>query len=255
MKESDVTKCIQENWYMDDQFIRQFGDGSPQKEVVLERWRVYDAAIQEYLSGKIFSRAFRILDAGCGDGLNLVGLEKIFSNLGQVVELHGIDLSHLRVDRVVQRLKNVKTLVASVDALPYEDSYFDMVLCNHVLEHLQSPNIALKELRRVTRQGGIIFIGVPNEGCFFARLRNYIFQRNILKTTDHINFFTGESLNEIMTISSIKPHMICRRGFFLPHMRLRVLFNSPIGLGILKWLSVLFPSQAADLIAVSIRET
>lgn len=45
--------------------------------------------------------------------------------------------------------------------LPFEDNEFDLIICSHVLEHVQDDRIALKELKRVLRKGGIAVIMVP----------------------------------------------------------------------------------------------
>jgi len=255
VKKSNIPQYIQSNWYVDDQFSQQLGDNTaPQKEVILERWKIFDLELRKYLSTRTFSAPLRVLDAGCGDGINLVGLEKILSNLNQNFKLHAVDLSVLRVGRVLQRFKRINAFVTSLDSLPFQDAYFDIVLCNHVLEHLEQPDIALQELLRVMRPGGMIIIGVPNEGCFMAKMRNYIFQRSILKTTDHINFFTSKSLQNMMTRANLKPLIIYHRGWFLPHMRLIRLFNNIVGRYLLNWIRIVFPSNAADLIAVAIRD-
>lgn len=256
MKKSDIPQYIQSNWYVDDQFSQQLGgNATPQKEVILERWKIFDLELRKYLSTSTFSDPLRVLDAGCGDGINLVGLEKILSNLNQNFKLHAVDISALRVGRVLQRFKRISAFVASLDSLPFQDAYFDIVLCNHVLEHLEQPDIALQELLRVMRPGGMIIIGVPNEGCFMAKMRNYIFQRSILKTTDHINFFTSKSLHNMMTSTNLKPFIIYRRGWYLPHMKLIGLLNNIIGHRIMHLMRVVFPSNAADLIAVAIRRS
>ncbi len=43
---------------------------------------------------------------------------------------------------------------ADVQALPFADGEFDVVMCNHVLEHVADDAAAMRELRRVTRPGG-----------------------------------------------------------------------------------------------------
>jgi SAM-dependent methyltransferase len=45
-------------------------------------------------------------------------------------------------------------LIGSVDALPVEDGSFDVVLCTQVLEHVDDPALAVRELHRVTAPGG-----------------------------------------------------------------------------------------------------
>lgn len=46
-------------------------------------------------------------------------------------------------------------VVASADALPFEDHSFDCVLCNQLLEHVESPATVVAELHRVLRPGGV----------------------------------------------------------------------------------------------------
>jgi ubiquinone/menaquinone biosynthesis C-methylase UbiE len=51
----------------------------------------------------------------------------------------------------------------SILDIPYEDRYFDVVHCSHVLEHLVYPDItkAIEELFRITKSGGIVIIRSP----------------------------------------------------------------------------------------------
>ena len=53
--------------------------------------------------------------------------------------------------------------VQSVDvtALPYRDASFDVVICNHVLEHVPDDAQAMRELRRVLRPAGVAILQVP----------------------------------------------------------------------------------------------
>ena len=46
--------------------------------------------------------------------------------------------------------------------IPFKDAAFDLVLCHNALEHMTGPEEALKEIGRVLKPGGQIFISVPN---------------------------------------------------------------------------------------------
>ena len=46
------------------------------------------------------------------------------------------------------------TLHFDVQHIPLEDESFDIIICNHLLEHVESDHMALKELYRVMRHGG-----------------------------------------------------------------------------------------------------
>lgn len=52
--------------------------------------------------------------------------------------------------------------VEQVDAarLPFEDASFDVVIANHMLYHLDDPNVALKEFHRVLRAGGRVNVAL-----------------------------------------------------------------------------------------------
>lgn len=41
------------------------------------------------------------------------------------------------------------------------DDYYDLVVCNHVLEHVQHDGRALRELIRIIKKGGIVFLTTP----------------------------------------------------------------------------------------------
>ena len=47
------------------------------------------------------------------------------------------------------------------DKLPFEDNFFDLVLCNHVLEHVDDDNKAMQELYRVLNKNGTAILQVP----------------------------------------------------------------------------------------------
>lgn len=46
--------------------------------------------------------------------------------------------------------------------LPFKDDTFDIVTCNFVLEHAQSPTKIIEEMVRVLRVGGFCYLNIPN---------------------------------------------------------------------------------------------
>ena len=52
---------------------------------------------------------------------------------------------------------------ADIVNLPFTDNSFDVVLCNHVLEHIQDDTKAMKELFRVMKKGGMGVFQVPQD--------------------------------------------------------------------------------------------
>lgn len=79
------------------------------------------------------------------------GLEAQLRTLDHM-ELLTTDLEMDRVD-----------LRSDITALPFADASFDLVICSHVLEHVQEEHEALLELRRVLRDEGHALILVPQD--------------------------------------------------------------------------------------------
>lgn len=113
------------------------------------RWSVVEAL----LSRAALSGAPRILDAGCGTGLNV----RRYSAVGEV---EGIDPSPEAVRFCHARgLENVRE--GGIESLPFPDAGFDLVSATDVLEHVADDGAAAAELLRVTAPGGTLLLTVP----------------------------------------------------------------------------------------------
>ena len=241
-------------WYVDDQFEKQYNQLGP-RVVIERRWKIFKNAIEDFFSksGKgTPSSPAKILDAGCGDGINLLGLNNMAKENSWNVSICGVDYNPVRLKRAAKLSFITETIQSSLDSMPYKDGWFDVVLCNHVIEHIPQDKKVLLELNRITRPSGLFILGVPNEGCALARLRNHIFQRSILKSTDHINFYTEKNISTLLCASGFLILKMEKAGFFSPHLLLNYFFSiTKLGNDFLKLLGRIFPSQSADLIAIS----
>ena len=52
-------------------------------------------------------------------------------------------------------------LKLDITALDLPDASFDIIFCNHILEHVSDYKVALSELHRVIRKGGVLIISFP----------------------------------------------------------------------------------------------
>ena len=126
-----------------------------------------------------------ILDAGCGEGFTLEMLRK--QRIGKKHE--GIDFLKTAIEIGRKVHPKVKLKQASIYKLPYPKNSFDIVLCTEVLEHLEKPQEAVKELFRVSKK--YVLVSVPNEPIFmgsnFLRGKNWSRWGNDI---EHINHWT-----------------------------------------------------------------
>lgn len=96
--------------------------------------------------------AGRVLSAGCGNGADI----GVLRSLGY--DAYGVDL----YDPIPEAMPWFH--LAGADAMPFESTAFDAVICLEVIEHIphRLRQKAAKEMRRVLRRGGIIIVATPN---------------------------------------------------------------------------------------------
>lgn len=116
----------------------------------------------------------RILDIGCAMG----GLIKFLGGKG-FKNLYGIDLIKEYVD-----LTNDKNIsVGSVYDIPFEDDSFDVIVLDHILEHLTELKVVFEEIKRVLTDDGILVIGLPDASGY----NNMIFWFTIREHVQHFD--------------------------------------------------------------------
>lgn len=73
------------------------------------------------------------------------------------------------------------------------DSSYDVVLCNHVLEHVHDHGAALKELMRITKEKGFAQLGVPSP-MTLEKTKDWGYP----KKTDHGHYqIYGRDINQL----------------------------------------------------------
>ena len=95
------------------------------------------------------STGMQVLDVGCG-------VKPYLPFFGTAREYVGVDVVPTEHADVV----------AAVEQLPLDDASFDLVLCIQVLEHVDDPERALRELHRVTRPGGRVLLSTHGTQVF-----------------------------------------------------------------------------------------
>ena len=237
-------------WYLADQFKAQLGSRG-RRRVIEDRWRVFDGMLREWRARRQYAGLVRLLDAGCGDGINLAGLSRQSASASSL-RLVGVDYNPVRLARARVAGGAAPLQQASLYELPFRDAAFDAVLCNHVLEHVPELPRALAELVRVLRPGGLLIVGVPNEGCLMGRARNRYVQPAIGRTTDHVHFFTASSLVAALRATGLAVQQVERETFFFPCSYINACCNEfQAGHWLMGRLRALLPSQAGGLIAAA----
>ena len=96
------------------------------------------------------------------------------------------NLTYVAGDKMVSGYSNQKGIInVDLTDLNFETNFFDLIICNHVLEHIQDDKKAIFEMFRVLKKGGKAVITVPiNE-----KLNSTYEDSSITKASDRIKHF------------------------------------------------------------------
>jgi len=113
-------------------------DASLQLQAEFDRWR----------AGR---DSLRVLEAGCGSTTRL--------DLGPQAYLTGLDISPSQLAR---NSSVHERIVGDLQFFPIPQGAFDVAVCWDVLEHLDQPAAAVRNMARALRPGGVLVLAVPN---------------------------------------------------------------------------------------------
>jgi ubiquinone/menaquinone biosynthesis C-methylase UbiE len=124
--------------------------------VALERDHFWFGPRQRLVTGRLPDAACgRVLELGCGTGRMLPTL------LERASALAAVDGYPELLAEARRRAPHAVLVHGPLDALPFADAQFDLVLALDVLEHVE-PDALLREARRVAAPGGAMLLTVPS---------------------------------------------------------------------------------------------
>jgi len=106
-------------------------------------------------------RGERVLDIGCGAGIDTLLAARAVGSHGRVV---GLDMTPAMLDRARGHIAeagadNIELREGLMEALPFPDESFDVIVSNGVLNLSTRKSRALAEMLRVLRPGGRVALG------------------------------------------------------------------------------------------------
>lgn len=115
----------------------------------LEKAKKIEAVLKDFLNKEI--RNMKVLDMGPGSGL-------IGDYFSKGNEVYCADLEDRRKDKELTKFLKVKNV-----GIDIEDCSFDIVISNHVIEHIENQEEHLQEIKRVLKKNFICYIATPNK--------------------------------------------------------------------------------------------
>lgn len=129
------------------------------------RRHVYLSRLERALSACGGGAALRVLDIGCADGRALNWYKQVRS---AKVETFGVDFDEKAVE--LARRSGHTVYAGRFEEADIPQSYFDLVVATHVIEHVADPKSFAKRAFEVLKPGGVFLVETPNIEAADARL-------------------------------------------------------------------------------------
>jgi 2-polyprenyl-3-methyl-5-hydroxy-6-metoxy-1,4-benzoquinol methylase len=195
-------------------------------------------------------RGKRVIDVGCWWGWFV----RVARDQG--ADVNGFDCNWGQITDAVAFLQgNDGLCVASAEEIPYKDETFDVAFSYHVMEHVRSDSIMLREMNRVLVKSGILILAVPNDFSFsilpyyplrwllnhraeyLKRHNRYDWLKSIVYSDmSHYREYTKKSLYTLLKANNFKTVLVKSYGFELPYpikgrvqKNIRMLLNRFLG--------------------------
>ncbi len=188
-----------------------FGTGDQGRRYTQRRARRVQKSRNQILDLLNHAPPAPLLDIGCSMGYTLEAARE----LGLTPT--GSDISEFALGEC--RSLGFRAEQGVLGALPFEDGEFGLVTMKHVLEHTPEPRAALREVRRVLRPGGGLFIAIPHGGYGKSRRRplESQFYLPARHGREHFVYYTPATLTRMLEtegfrVARVNPALVHRRA-------------------------------------------
>jgi ubiquinone/menaquinone biosynthesis C-methylase UbiE len=141
------------------------------------------------------------LDIGCGTGW---AVRRAAGLVGGSDRACGIDISPAMIEKAQAGSNGDKSacfLVADAAALPFEQDFFDFVMCTNSFHHYLDPAGVLAEIRRVLRPGGKAYVMDPTADLFIVKWAD---RRLWSQEPEHVKLYSTPEFRGLFEAAGLK---------------------------------------------------
>lgn len=175
-------KSLYEKYYP-----RNYSKPTPKKMFLVRQIANY-LINSENLIYVVKERDGRLLDIGCGFG------DSLFFFREKGLECYGIEIDSRAASFCREQGLKVSQQT-TLDFLDFPDNYFDVIILAQVIEHIVNPDTLLKEIMRILRPGGKVYITTPNFSSYLRPIfRGFWISGWFLPF--HLHLFSADSIRK-----------------------------------------------------------
>lgn len=130
-----------------------------------------------------------ILDVGCALGDCLIEAKRVGWK-----KTVGLDISEYAYN--FSKNRGLETYLGCLQNVRLPDNSFDLVMFQDVIEHDPTPSASLKEIHRILKPNGVLFIVTPNIGSGWKQLMGKYWYH--YKPKEHIMYFSSKNLVSLL---------------------------------------------------------
>ena len=143
-----------------------------------------------------------VLDVGSGNGWSMGYFNKYNCNYFAIEKVNK--------SRELIIKKGGDVIAKEIEQIPKKyESFFDIILFRHVIEHLTMPLAALKFLKHSLKKSGFIYLALPNAKIIsnnlgFEKINEKGFRTSFLRPV-HLSYFHPQNVEYISSLAGLKP--------------------------------------------------
>ena len=141
------------------------------------------------------------LDIGCGTGWAVGQAAKAAGYRGA---FYGVDLSSGMIEKAKMNFKdydNFHFINASSESIPLDGNLFDSIICTNSFHHYLHPGKAMKEISRLLKPGGKIYILDPTADTWFIKIIDKVIK---LFEPQHVKIYSTMEFKIMMSEAGLK---------------------------------------------------
>lgn len=135
-----------------------------------------------------------ILDAGCGEGILSYHMNRLWPN----ASITGLDINPELLIVAQKLVPRMNCVTGNIFEMPWPANTYDIICCTEVLEHIESPEMALSELNRIGRD--FFIFSVPNEPWWrIANMARGSYLNDLGNSPGHLNHWSVSSFTRLLS--------------------------------------------------------